>query len=537
MVSLAEVWRSLGVTPDAVIGHSQGEIAAACAAGALTLEDGAKIVALRSRMLATTAQDGGMAGIVAPEDRVRELLEPWESRVAIAAINGPYSTSVSGEATAVRELVAACASQGVRARWIPASVPGHSPLMDRFEDRLRDELGHIAPVASPVEFYSTVTGGPMDTAELDAAYWFRNMREPVQFEAAMKRLLEARYGAFVEASPHPLLTINIQVMLDTTPGADGVVVGSLRRGDGGSARLYRSVAEAFVAGVEVAWESAFPGRDGRWVELPTYAFQRQRYWLDTPDESTTRSTSDHPLLDAVIDLPDDGERGGVVGSGRLSLNRHPWLADHMVHGAVLAPETALVEMAVWAAHRAGCDVVDELTLETPLLLSRTADREIRVVVDDKRVIGVHSRVEGEAEWTRNAVGVLGVDTAGTRREADLTAWPPAGAVEVPLEEAGLSVLGLDDGPLRRGVKEVWRRDDVLFAEVGLPALDGTGPGGFRIHPALFQAALLPIGLGPFVDDSRPEGWLPYRWTGIRLNSATVTALRVRIAPAGRTRCR
>ncbi|WUV69358.1 type I polyketide synthase [Streptomyces sp. NBC_01478] len=532
MVSLAEVWRSLGVTPDAVIGHSQGEIAAACAAGALALEDGAKIVALRSRMLATTAQDGGMAGIVAPEDRVRELLEPWESRVAIAAINGPYSTSVSGEATAVRELVAACESQGVRARWIPASVPGHSPLMDRFEDRLRDELGHIAPIASPVEFYSTVTGGPMDTAELDAAYWFRNMREPVQFEAAMKRLLEAKYGAFVEASPHPLLTINIQVMLDTTPGADGVVVGSLRRGDGGSARLYRSVAEAFVAGVEVAWEAAFPGRDGRWVELPTYAFQRQRYWLDTPDESTTRSTSDHPLLDAVIDLPDDGERGGVVGGGRLSLKRHPWLADHMVHGAVLVPETALVEMAMWAAHRAGCDVVDELTLETPLLLSRTADREIRVVVDDKRVIGVHSRVEGEAEWTRNAVGVLGVDTGGTRRETDLTAWPPPGAVEVPVEDAGLSVLGFDDGPLGRGLKEVWRRDDVLFAEVELAALDGTGSAGFRIHPALFQAALLPIGLGPFVDDSRPEGWLPYRWTGIRLNSATVTALRVRLAPAG-----
>ncbi|MFD9499444.1 SDR family NAD(P)-dependent oxidoreductase [Streptomyces sp. NPDC060035] len=534
MVSLARVWRSLGVTPDAVIGHSQGEIAAACAAGALTLPDAAKIVALRSRLLATSTQDGGMAGIVAAEDRVRELLGPWESRVAIAAVNGPYSTTVSGEASAVRELVAHCASQGVRARWIPASVPGHSPLMDQFEDRLRDELGPITPVSSPVAFYSTVTGGLIDTTELDAAYWFRNMREPVQFEATMRRLLEQGHGAFIEVSPHPLLTINIQEMLDATPGADGVVVGSLRRGDGGLARLYRSVAEAFVAGVAVSWEAVFPGGDGRWVELPTYAFQRRRYWLHTPNETTSGSTSDHPLLDAVIDLPDDGERGGVVGSGRLSLERHPWLADHVVHGAVVVPGAVLVELAVWAARKVGCDVVDELTLDTPLVLSRTAGREIRVVVDGKRVISVHSRGEGEPEWTRNAVGAVGSDTRGTRTEEDLVAWPPAGAVGVPFEDeyVRLSALGFAHGPLFRGLKEVWRRDDTLFAEVELPALDGPDPGRFRIHPALLHAALLPIGLGPIADDSRSEGRLPYRWTGIRVNSAEPTVLRVRLAPAG-----
>ncbi|MFI9721761.1 SDR family NAD(P)-dependent oxidoreductase [Streptomyces sp. NPDC052396] len=534
MVSLARVWGSLGVTPDAVIGHSQGEIAAACAAGALTLPDAARIVALRSRLLTTTTQDGGMAGIVAPQDRVRELLRPWESRVAIAAVNGPYSTSVSGEASAVRELVAHCESQGVRARWIPASVPGHSPLMDQFEDRLLDELGRITPMPSPVAFYSTVTGGLIDTTELDAAYWFRNLRETVQFEATMKRLFEAGYGAYIEASPHPLLTVNIQAMLDTHPDATGVVVGSLRRGNGGLARLYRSAAEAFVAGVAVSWAAAFPGEDGRWAELPTYAFQRQRYWLNTPNETTTESTSDHPLLDAVIDLPEDGEHGGVVGSGRLSLERHPWLAGHVVHGAVLVPAAVLAELAVWAAHKAGCDFVGELTLEAPLVLSRTAGREIRVMADGKRVISVHSRGEGESEWTRNAVGVAGSGTAGAGREDDLLAWPPAGAVGVPFEDeyARLSALGFSHGPLFRGLKKVWRRDDALFAEVELPAPDGTDPGRFRIHPALLHAALLPAGLGRIVDNSRPEGWLPFRCTGIRVNSAQPTALRVRLAPAG-----
>ena len=529
MVSLAAVWRALGVTPDAVIGHSQGEIAAAVAAGALTLEDGAKIVALRSRMLATTAQDGGMAGIVAPEDRVRELLGPWENGVAVAAVNGPYSTSVSGEAAAVRELVAACESQGVRARWIPASVPGHSPLMDRFEGQLRDELGLITSAASPVAFYSTVTGGPLDTTQLDAAYWFRNMRETVQFEAATKRLIEAKCGTFVEVSPHPLLTINIQVMLDTTPGADGVVVGSLRRGDGGLRRMYRSLAEAFVAGVDVSWEAAFPGWDGHWVELPTYAFQRQRYWLDTPGESGVRSTSDHPLLDTVIDLPDNAEGGGVAGTGRLSAARHPWLLDSLADGTGPVSESVPVELALWAAHRVGCDSVDELNLETPLLLSRTADREIRVVVDGKRGITVHSRGAGESEWTRNAVGVVGSRIGGD--EPDLTVWPPVGAAEVRFAEAELYAPGSGDRLPCSGLTAVWRRGDALFAEVALPAPEGTRPGAFLIQPALLHAALLPIGLGSFVEE-RPEGWRPFRWTGIRLTATRPTALRVRITPAG-----
>nr|WP_227025811.1 type I polyketide synthase [Streptomyces fodineus] len=534
MVSLARVWASLGVTPDAVIGHSQGEIAAACVAGALTLPDAARIVALRSRLLASTAGHGGMAGILLPEHRVRELMARWGARIAVAGVNGPNSTTVSGEASAVRELVAACETDGVRARWIPASVPGHSPLMDQFEDRLLHELAGLAPVPSPVAFYSTVTGGPVDTAELDAAYWFRNLREPVRFEATMRRLLDREQGAVIEVSPHPLLTINIQEMLETTPGTGGVVVGTLRRGDGGPARLYRSAAEAFVAGVPVSWEAAFRDQEGHWVELPTYAFQRQRYWLRTPGETTAGSTSDHPLLDAVIDLPEDGEHGGVVGSGRLSPERHPWLADHVVHGALLVPGTVLAEMAAWAAHRVGCDVVDELTLETPLVLSRTADREIRVVVDGKRMFSVHSRAEGEPEWTRNAVGAVGPGTSGAHREEDLVAWPPTGAADVPVEDAyaALAAIGFGHGPLVQGLKKVWRRDDVLFAEVEPTALGGAAPDGFRIHPASLHAALVPIGLGRFVDDSRPEGWLPHRWTGIRLNSARPTELRVRLAPVG-----
>ncbi|RPF24838.1 type I polyketide synthase [Streptomyces sp. TLI_185] len=292
MVSLAAVWRSLGMTPDAVIGHSQGEIAAACAAGVLTLSDGAKIVALRSRMLATVAGQGSMAGILLPEARVRELLGRWGSRVVIAAVNGPNSTTVSGEASAVRELVAACESDGARARLIPSSVPGHSPLMDRFEDRLPQELGRITPVPSPVAVYSTVTGGLIDPAELDTAYWYRNLREPVRFEAAMRRIVEhltrERAGLFVEVSPHPLLAVAIEEIADTQ-AASSVVVGTLHKEDGSASKVLASLAELHVRGVPVDWAAMLAADRPRRIDLPTYAFQRQRYWLTAPHDTATRA--------------------------------------------------------------------------------------------------------------------------------------------------------------------------------------------------------------------------------------------------------
>ncbi|MCX5138298.1 SDR family NAD(P)-dependent oxidoreductase [Streptomyces sp. NBC_00340] len=545
MVALAQVWRSLGVTPDAVIGHSQGEIAAAHIAGALTLDDAARIVALRSRLLATAAGQGSMAAILLPEQRVAELLERWAGRVGIAAVNGPGSTTVSGESTAVRELVAACEAQGARARLVKSSVPGHSRLMDQFHDALLDGLGRITPHPTTVPIYSTVTGDLIDPAALDSAYWFRNLREPVRFHAAMRRLAaEQPTGTVIELSPHPLLTMNIQEILDTTPGATGFAVGSLRRGEGGLARLYRSAAEAFVAGTPVAWQAAFPGQDGPPPDLPTYAFQRRRYWLDTPGESTALSTSDHPLLDAVVDLPAgaDATGGGVAARGRLSLERHPWLAEHTVHGAALVPATVLAELAAWAADKAGFPAVGELTLETPLVLSRTAERDLRVVIDADRVLSVHSRADGETRWTRNAVGTATPATPDTSAAPgasagpvpeSLAVWPPTGADPVPFEDeyTRLAALGIHHGPPLRGLTKVWRRGETLFAEVE-PAPDGTGRTGFRIDPALLHAALLPVGLGEFVDTTRPEGWLPLRLTGLRVSAARPGPLRVRLAPAG-----
>ncbi|MFE9453848.1 SDR family NAD(P)-dependent oxidoreductase [Streptomyces sp. NPDC006739] len=532
MVSLAEVWRSYGVRPAAVVGHSQGEIAAACVAGALSVQDAAKVVALRSKAILGLSGRGAMASVSLPMEDVTARLTDG---LSVAAVNGPASVVVSGDAAEVDALLAACEADGVRARRVPVDYASHSPHVEAVREELGRLLAGLEPRTAEVPFFSTVTADWLDTTVLDAGYWYTNLRRTVRFEEATRALAEQGFRFFVEASAHPVLTFGVEQTLDSA-GAEAAVVGTLRRGEGGLARFHRSAAEAFVAGAEVAWEAAFPDWDGRWVELPTYAFQRQRYWLDTPQETTTRSTSDHPLLDAVIELPQDQDQKhrGVAAGGRLSPERHPWLADQMVHGAVLVPATVLLDLAVWAADKAGCDEVDELTLETPLVLSRTADREIRVVIDGDRVLSVHSRAEGDGEWTRNAVGVVGSGAADTRAEEGLTEWPPAGAVDVPFEDeyTRLSALGFGNGPLLRGLKKVWRRGDDLFAEVELPAPDAAGGGRFRIHPALLHAALLPAGLGRFVDDARPGGRLPYRCTGLRVNRAEPTALRVRLAPAG-----
>ncbi|MFG2622734.1 type I polyketide synthase [Streptomyces sp. NPDC048507] len=283
LVSLARVWRSLGVTPDAVIGHSQGEIAAAHTAGALSLPDAARIVALRSRLLATVAGQGAMAGILLPEARVRELMGPWGARIGIAAVNGPNSTTVSGEGDAVGELVAACAARGVRARLIKSTVPGHSPLLDRFEEPMTRGLAGITPRPSAVALYSTVTGEPIDPAEMDAAYWFRNLRRTVRFEAAMRRVIEHGHGTVIEISPHPVLLVAVEETADALSAAP-VVVGTLTKDDGGTGRVLASLAELHVRGLPVDWEAALAADRPRRIALPTYPFQRQRYWLTAPGE-------------------------------------------------------------------------------------------------------------------------------------------------------------------------------------------------------------------------------------------------------------
>ncbi|GAA2313467.1 type I polyketide synthase [Streptomyces violaceusniger] len=291
MVSLAEVWRVCGVTPAAVVGHSQGEIAAAVVADALSLEDGARVVALRSQAIARgLAGHGGMMSVSLPVEKVREQIAAWEGRISVAAVNGPGAVVVSGDPEALRELQTECESENVRAKVIPVDYASHSAQVEQIHDELLRILAPIRPRASRIVFHSTVTGEPLDTAGLDAAYWARNLRETVQLEAATRALLTRGHRLFVEVSPHPVLAAAIEATVEAAEGS-AAVIGTLRREEGGPERLLLSLAQGYVHGAEVDWRGLFAGRGARRVDLPTYAFQRARYWVEPQTGSVAEAAT------------------------------------------------------------------------------------------------------------------------------------------------------------------------------------------------------------------------------------------------------
>ncbi|MGW0337529.1 SDR family NAD(P)-dependent oxidoreductase [Streptomyces sp. NPDC003011] len=276
MVSLAELWRHHGVEPAAVVGHSQGEFAAAVVAGALSLQDGARLVAVRSRVVRSLSGRGSMASVALPVAEVDKHLAERGGEIGVAAVNGPSATVVAGASDDVRAYLAYCAEQGVRTRPVPIAYASHSPLVEPVREELLRELSGITARAGTVPFYSTVTGEPMPTGSLDASYWYGNLRSPVLFARAVERLTDAGHTVFLEMSPHPVLAPAIEECLDAAD-TDGRALGTLRRGEGGEPRFRQALAEAYTAGVMPDWSAVFPG--ARSVPLPTYPFQRRRYWL------------------------------------------------------------------------------------------------------------------------------------------------------------------------------------------------------------------------------------------------------------------
>ncbi len=517
MVSLAALWRAYGVEPSAVVGHSQGEIAAACVAGALSLRDAARVVALRSRAIARDlAGHGGMMSVALPAAEAEARLERWQGRLAVAALNGPNATVVAGDAEALDELHAICQEEGVRARKVPVDYASHTSHVERIERELATALAELSPVPVEVPFYSTVRSDWLGEDLADAGYWYHNLRRTVHFHSAVAALAEQGHDTFIEVSSHPVLTMSIQEILEDVGAAHtAVVCGSLRRDEGGPTRFLASVAEVWTRGLDIDWERLFA--DAPRADLPTYAFQRTRHWLD--------ATADQPLLGNAVELADGG---GTVWTERISLRSRPWLTDHRVLGRAVVPGTALLDMALRVGH-----TVDELTLHTPLVVPERDAVQVQLTAaapDDagRRSVRVHSRVLGAADeaWQLHATGVVRAaepaDAAVATEE-----WPPPGAVP-KVREAWYDELagrGLEYGPAFRNLERVWRHGDDLLAEVAL----GEEPGPFGVHPALLDAVLHPLVL------EQPGTMVPFAWAGVRLVRRGASRLRVRISPLGEGR--
>ncbi len=586
MVALARLWMACGVRPDAVVGHSQGEIAAAHVAGALSLEDAARVVALRSSALTALAGRGGMVSLALALDPATALLEQCSGALSVAAVNGPGTVVVSGELGALEELAAVCEQRDIRLRRIAVDYAAHSQAVEEIRERLLEGCAAVRPRPAEIPFYSTVTGSQLDAAELNAEYWYRNLRQTVRLSTALGELFSKGHRTFVEVSPHPVLALATLETIERESGSAAADVGvhpTLRRGEGDARRFLRSLAEVWVRGVGVDWEAQFAGATP--TSIPTYPFQRRRHWLESADGagdpgSLGQHPAGHPLFGAEVSLA-DGE--GSLLTGRVALQRHPWLADHKVAGLVVVPGTTFVELALRAGRELGCELVEDLVFENPLVLGeRSAAVQLQATVgavdaDGRRSIAIHTRPERESSrgsqlpqpaahppthlaghpahsaahpstqpagrpdrspWICNARGTLApapAEPSQTELQAAgfAASWPPADAE--PLDPEDLydyfAELGLCYGPAFLSVRAAWQRGDEAFAEVTLPDDQHSLAADFGVHPALLDCALQAGGvLMRTAGDASPASpILPFAWSRVRLHAAGRASLRVRVA--------
>ena len=546
---LIESW---GLRPDYLLGHSIGELTAAHVAGALSLPEACTLVAARGQLMQALPGGGAMVAIQATEAEAQLLLDGSGAGVSVAAINGPTSVVLSGDEDAVTELAKRWAAQGHKTRRLQVSHAFHSARMDAMLDDFGEVAGRLSFAAPRIEVVSNMSGEAATAEELGRPeYWMRHARHTVRFLDGMRYLKDRGVTAYVELGPDGVLAAMGQECLteETRPQTvPAVFAPALRAGRSETRTLLAALGAVHVRGVDVDWDAVLAGQRGRKVDLPTYAFQHERYWLDVPPSGGDASslgldTAGHPFLGAAVQLAGDG---GTLFTGLLSVSAHPWLANHVVMGTTVLPATAFVEMALTAADRVGCDQIEELTLEAPLALPEHNGVRLQLTVGGpdaagKRALSIYSQSgEGSAgetwpeqSWIRHATGQLiqGVSEP-LPASSELTAWPPDGAVAVGADDVyqRLAEAGLSYGPAFQAVREVWRLGDDIYAEVRLADDQLAEARRFRIHPVLLDAALHPA--ASQVGGEAGQTRIPFSWRGVTLHATGATALRVRLAPAG-----
>ncbi|WP_373466026.1 type I polyketide synthase [Streptomyces sp. V3I8] len=545
-VALFRLLERWGVRPDFVAGHSIGELAAVHVAGVLSLPDAALLVTERGRLMQQLPSRGAMVAVQASEEEVLPLLADLDGRAALTAVNGPSAVVVGGDEEEVLLVAAELAGRGRRTRRLRVSHAFHSPHMDGMLAEFREVAAGLEFRAPRVPVVSTLSGREVTAQELRSPdHWTRHARHTVRFLDAVRTLRASGVDTFLEVGPDAALTPMVDGCLPEDDG--GTVTATVRAGRPEEETLVTAVSRLYVRGVPVDLGACLPDAGPHLVDLPTYPFQRRRFWLDpTPEDRAgqprpagQRAVA-HPVLGAAAELP-TGE--GTLFTGLLSTAELPWLADHTVLGAPVLPGAALVELALTAGRETDRPDLEELTLEAPLVLPEDGAVQIGVMVgapDDaaRRPVSIHSRPQdasAAAPWTRHAAGLL--RAAGDEQPKAPAVWPPAGAVDVPvtgLYEA-LGAVGLDYGPVFRGVRRAWRDGAEVFAEVSLPEEHIDGPVRFGLHPALLDAALHSAGAGAGAGGPMESGdgaVVPFSWSGVTLHATGARALRVRLAPAG-----
>ncbi|WP_055525224.1 type I polyketide synthase [Streptomyces graminilatus] len=545
-VALFRMLEHWGIVPDHLLGHSVGGLAAAHAAGVLSLPDACALVAARGRLMQALPATGAMAAVEATEAEILPSLAGRGHRIALAAVNGPSAVVVSGDTDAVREIARTWAEKGRRTRELRVSHAFHSPHMDamlaEFEAVARSVTYH-PPVLSVI---SDLTGEAATGTDLcSPEHWVRHVRQTVRFHDGVRALHALGVTRYVELGPDGVLSATVQDTLDSLAEETGepprtapLILPVLRRDHSETAGAAAVPARLHLTGHTPDWDAVFAAHPYAHPDtLPTYAFQRRRYWVAPGAARSTTAPGttplDHPVLTTAVTLAGTGH---TLLSGLVSAATHPWLADRTVHGTALVPDAVLLDLAVTAARETGAGQVLELRPVTPLVLPATGALEAQVVVgsgsgsDGHHPVSVHTRpVGGAADWTRHAEGTLAPAPPAAPVTGDPgQPWPP--------KDAELVEDHLADGPHGRitaygpafgGPRAVWRRGDEVWAELAAPETDGTEPGDFALHPGLLESALHALRLAR-PDTTEPR--LAVEYGRVTVSGPATGPLRARITP-------
>ncbi|HEY3959874.1 MAG TPA: SDR family NAD(P)-dependent oxidoreductase, partial [Solirubrobacteraceae bacterium] len=575
-VALFRLVSSFGVKPDFLLGHSIGEIVAAHVAGVLSLQDACALVVARGRLMGALQDGGGMAAVMASEEEVLASLSGFDDRLSIAAVNGPEGVVVSGDLGALSEWEGVFVAVGRKVTRLRVSHAFHSHLMDPMLNEFTEVVKGFSFSPPSIPIVSNVTGEVAGEELLTAAYWVRHVREAVRFCDGVRSLEAAGVTRFLELGPDGVLSAMAYECLEEDLADDALLLSTLRKHRPEAKDLLSFLAQAHIHGVRIDWSALFEPAPAPPVELPKYALQRRRYWLEgtaraTDATSLGQSSAEHPLLSSAMALA--GEEDGWLFTGRLSLKTHPWLADHAIMGQVLLPGTGFVDLALAAGQRVGAEVVEELTFERPLLLDEQGALQIQLSVsapDDtgRRSLAIYSRPEDGAEdepeselWVRHASGALGASAGGasggeasgddasgevpgggeTPYASELESfaaapWPPAGAEELDAEYLydRLAELGYNYGPSFQGLSRAFKLGDDLYGEVALEQEQASQASSFRIHPALLDAAVHATFLQALDGGQAGGVGVPFSFADVRLHGHGASELRVRLGGSDAT---
>ncbi|HZR43258.1 MAG TPA: SDR family NAD(P)-dependent oxidoreductase [Ktedonobacteraceae bacterium] len=542
-VALAALWRSWGIEPDAVVGHSMGEVAAAYVAGALSLDDAARIICGRSKLLLCTSGRGAMAAVELPLEQAQLVIKDYENYVSIAVNNSPNSTVLSGDPLALAEILALLEHSGVFGRLVKVNVASHSPQMNPLRDDLLALLEPVRPRPAAIPICSTVTGEMTDGHKFDAHYWARNLREPVLFLTATQQLLGQGFDAFLEISPHPLLVGAVKQTMQQA-GRTGTVLASLRREEESRAVLLEGLAKLYTLGHNIYWDRLYPA-GARHVSLPTYPWQRERFWNSNlegpmlyplqPGQNGRSSNICHPMLGPK--LQSALHPATYFWETGIDVKRFSYLNDHRIQGISLLPSTGYIEMALAAATEVfGAQQyrLENIVLKKALFFPEKTTQTVQVVLAPDEIGKATLQFfhlqptddQQEVSWVHCASAIVCPGGLSPRMEALESPVPQRvqqeweHTISATEHYQRLRASGIEHGPLFQGVTRIWQHGSEVLAQLTVPEAVAAEMHAYQVHPALFDACLQAI-MSFLPEETEDETYVPIAIERVRFHRQAV----------------